>query len=258
MLDIHLHSEFSVDSVLKIEDIFRLKEKRKLKIVGISDHLDFVSRDQSYGRYSFDKIYSAVSPYFETFGRENVLVGAEITFQKKFFKEIKTFIDRTDVDYTIGSIHYVEDIIVSKWVIKNERKNLNKYFDTLADLVSSGLFNIVGHFDYFKKYISREDLYDENKYKEQFADIFDLMISKDVVLEVNTSGWRYFLFSPFPSLNMIKFYKERGGKLITIGSDSHRWYELGYRVKEIYEFLKEIGFNEIVFFRNKKIGAITL
>jgi len=45
-----------------------------------------------------------------------------------------------------------------------------------------------------------------------------------------------------PDLNVIKMYKDLGGKIITIGSDSHNAENIGTYSLQTQEILKEIGF----------------
>ena len=63
------------------------------------------------------------------------------------------------------------------------------------------------------------------------------------VLEINTSSHRYGLKDSTPSRDILKLYKELGGKIITIGSDSHKSEHLGAYIDEAKELLKEIGFD---------------
>ena len=257
MIDAHIHTQFSVDSSIKLEDLTRISLKRNIDIIGISDHLDFDPRDQSYGKYNFYSIKNGVTPFMEK-GNFSFLLGAEITFQKKYLKKIKNFLENTPIDFCIGSLHYINGTLISKWVTENEEKGFLPYFETLLDMVSSGMFDIVGHFDYFKKYLSNSSFYNEDDYREIITEIFDIMIKKDIVLEINTSGWRYFYFSPFPSLSLIKLYKERGGKLLSLGSDAHRWYEIGYRIEYVVDLMKQMGYSFLIYFKKRKMQELPI
>ena len=45
-----------------------------------------------------------------------------------------------------------------------------------------------------------------------------------------------------PSTDILKFYKDLGGEIITIGSDSHYLNHLNFKIDEMREFLKSIGY----------------
>ena len=52
--------------------------------------------------------------------------------------------------------------------------------------------------------------------------------------------------------DILKLYKELGGKIITIGSDSHKPEHLGAYIDEAKELLKEIGFDSFCTFEKMK------
>ena len=55
-----------------------------------------------------------------------------------------------------------------------------------------------------------------------------------------------------PAAEILKMYYELGGKVITVGSDSHRAKDVGRHIIYIYEELKKIGFKHICTFENMK------
>lgn len=77
------------------------------------------------------------------------------------------------------------------------------------------------------------------------------MIQDGKGIEINTSSHRYGLKDSTPSKDILKLYKELGGKIITIGSDSHKPEHLGAYIDEAKELLKEIGFDFFVHLKNE-------
>ena len=45
-----------------------------------------------------------------------------------------------------------------------------------------------------------------------------------------------------PSSEILKLYRELGGEVITIGSDSHNINHFGYKINDMRDFLKTIGY----------------
>ena len=72
------------------------------------------------------------------------------------------------------------------------------------------------------------------------------IIEHEKGIEHNTSSFRYNLKDLMPSKDILKFYKELNGEIITIGSDSHNVKHLGYKINEMKEFLKSIGCKNIM------------
>lgn len=67
-------------------------------------------------------------------------------------------------------------------------------------------------------------------------------------IEVNTSSWHYGLPDTMPSGDILRLYKDLGGRIVTIGSDAHTTKYLADHVKNSQSILKKIGFKEICTF----------
>ena len=76
------------------------------------------------------------------------------------------------------------------------------------------------------------------------------MISRNVALEVNLSTlWKGLGFS-MPDTRILSFYHDCGGRLVTVGTDSHSPEHIGECVDEIFPILKSIGLDNILVVRN--------
>ena len=71
-------------------------------------------------------------------------------------------------------------------------------------------------------------------------------------IEVNTSSYRYNLPDLTPSKRILKMYYDLGGRILTMGSDTHRIDQLKDHFEEIIIQLKEIGFTELYTFDKMK------
>ena len=69
-------------------------------------------------------------------------------------------------------------------------------------------------------------------------------------IEVNTSSHRYGLTDTMPSMNILKLYRQLGGEIITIGSDSHKPEHLGAYIRETQQMLKELGYKQFCTYEN--------
>ena len=77
------------------------------------------------------------------------------------------------------------------------------------------------------------------------------LIMNDKGIEINTSGLRYGLPYPHPNIEIIKRYKELGGKIITIGSDAHNSDDLAKDFDLVYDILRSLNIKEIAVFHNR-------
>ncbi|MFR3124535.1 MAG: hypothetical protein ACLTN0_03340 [Coprococcus phoceensis] len=61
-----------------------------------------------------------------------------------------------------------------------------------------------------------------------------------------------------PGMEILRMYKELGGRIITAGSDSHRPERIGYGFDRVYQMLKEAGFDSISIYKNRKYTAANI
>ena len=101
-----------------------------------------------------------------------------------------------------------------------------------------------------------EKSYDYNEYGELFDTILTKLISKGKGIEINTSPLRSGLADTNPNIQVIKRYNELGGKIITVGSDSHIPEDLGANFEDVINILKEAGFSYYNIFSSRKASEI--
>ena len=82
------------------------------------------------------------------------------------------------------------------------------------------------------------------------AAILEQVIADGKGIEVNTSGIRYGMGDFHPARQVLELYRDLGGTIVTIGSDSHKPEHLGSYLRAAQAELAEIGFAGITTFRN--------
>ena len=90
--------------------------------------------------------------------------------------------------------------------------------------------------------------------KPVIEEILNQVIRDGKGIEVNTSCHRYGLSDLTPSKDILQLYRELGGEIITIGSDSHKPEHIGAYISETMDDLKQLGFTE--FCTYKKMGPV--
>jgi histidinol-phosphatase (PHP family) len=74
------------------------------------------------------------------------------------------------------------------------------------------------------------------------SQILSRVIADGKGIEVNTSGWRYGLGAPQPTDDVLRLYRDLGGTIVTIGSDSHNPEHLGAYLRLAQDRLRALGF----------------
>lgn len=266
ILDFHAHSDFSVDGMSSIENYCKRAKALGFSQIGFTEHLDFNPVDLGYGEYDYEKNLSEILRIRGMFENDlKILFAAEVTYEKKFEKDIRVYLKNRRFDYRIGSVHLIDSKAISRideenyFAGKTEEEAYLPYFLELKNAAQSGMFDVIGHFDLIKRYgVTFFGKFNSGKYNSEITEILELMIKNNIALEINSSGLRQNPKETYPSLKIIKLYKELGGDLITIGSDSHSTEFLGSGTEDAIKIARSAGFDKIVTFENGRIGYIKI
>ena len=79
-------------------------------------------------------------------------------------------------------------------------------------------------------------------------EILKIVIADGKGIEINTSSHRYGLKDFTPSRDILRLYQELGGRIVTIGSDSHKPEHLGAFIDEAKLELTKLEFREFCTF----------
>ena len=259
--DYHLHSQFSADSDLDLDTICRTAVNKGIKEIAVTDHYDIDYMDDTI-EFILDKenYLNELEKYQQKFaGKLKIKKGIEMGLQLHIFEECDNYL-ADDFDFIIGSFHTVEkaDLYRGDFFRGYEQwEAYLQYLKTVLNVIKNyNNFNVIGHLDLVRRYgdfDSSPDLMENKTAAELVKEILKILIKKDKGLEVNTSG--YHLEdgkNPMPSWNILELYYELGGKILTLGSDSHYSAQIGYKFEETAEKLKEIGFKTLTTFTEGK------
>jgi len=96
------------------------------------------------------------------------------------------------------------------------------------------------------------------KWMPYIEPILQKLVERGVGLEINTSGVRQAPREPYPGLAVLTRYRELGGRVLTVGSDSHRVEQLGVGLDTGIKLAKEAGFKELTRFDCRRRVAVPL
>lgn len=253
--DFHVHSNFSYDCEVEPKEQIESAIDKKLKYICFTDHyetdeMNFINNTQKY----INKIGELKLIYKN---KIKILVGVEIGLDTNFKDNIINYTNNYKFDFVIGSSHkiYGNDPAMGEYFNnKTEKQAYLKYFESILENVKTfNNFNVYGHLDYVVRYGPNKNKYfDFSNYKDVFEEILKIIIQNGKGIEINTAGLRKNLGYPHPHKDILKMYKELGGEIITIGSDSHFSNHIGYKFDQVKKLLKDIGFKYYTIFDNQK------
>lgn len=253
--DIHSHSTLSPDGC----DLPMLMAERAcelgIKHFALTDHIE-CDKLESWDYFgAIERSHSAFLEIRERFaGRMEVYYGAELGQPLFAPEQAEKILAEHDFDFILGSTHRTRTY---SWVQEATRLEggvylyLDEYFEEELRLAEWGKFCSLAHLTFPLRFVEGA-VVDMTRYDAIIDKILETLIRQGIALEVNSSGLRKGLDAPMPSAGYIRRYCEKGGRMITVGSDAHRTADIGADIPECLDMLREIGFGEICVFRKKQ------
>lgn len=264
MQDLHLHSEFSFDSYTDPEENIKAAIRNNIKIMAFTDHMDNFCQNDRDISFDLEKYFSTIYKFREKYKNQiKILAGVEVGLAYENADKINQFIDENPFDFIIGSIHAVEfkDVWSNRKIIeKNPKYYFRKYYQYMLESIKSCKnFSVLGHIDYIDRYIKDKSVIpDFSFYEDLIEEILKELIKTNRGIEYNTAGFRNDLTHANPKDKILEKYKNLGGNIITLGSDSHFPDTISYKIDDGIKHLKDLGFDHISYFENKKEKIIEI
>lgn len=256
--DYHIHSNFSVDSKLTMEEIVIRSIELGLDEICFTDHVDYGVKNQYVDKQEVDypefiKEYNRLNTIYKD--KITLKLGLEFGVQLHTIDRYRDDMKKYDFDFILLSCHQIDnkELWLNQYQESKTQIEYNRgYYEYLYQLVDQfDDFSVMGHLDVIKRY-DQNGVLDDSHSMDIIDRILKRLIEKNKGLEVNTSSYRYNLPDLTPSTLILKRYYELGGRLLTMGSDTHKIENLKDHFEEIIIQLKEIGFTELYRFDKMK------
>ncbi|MFR7589954.1 MAG: histidinol-phosphatase HisJ family protein [Longibaculum sp.] len=256
-IDYHMHTYFSSDSQANPREHIKQAIKMGFDEICFTDHKDF--------HYPFCPFDLDAERYFEELkvlqdeyqDQIRIKIGVEMGLDVEYMNEIQDFVDAHDYDYVIGSIHVIHqkeffdpaDFFKGK---TKEEAHREFFSNTLECVQKFDCFNCLGHLDYICRYGPYDDKHVEHSFYQDIIDeILKTLIQKGKGIEVNTSGYRDLKTCGFPNFDIVQRYYDLGGRIITVGTDSHTSDRVGEHVEDVISHYQRIGFEDVSTFTKR-------
>ncbi len=176
----------------------------------------------------------------------NILLGIEYDYLSN--------VSCDGYDYIIGSVHYLlknGEYIFVDYSRERQIDSVNQYYGgdyyafiedyyaAVTDVYNKTKCDIIGHFDLVTKYNADGSLFDVNnpRYIKAWKRAADAIVKTPAIVEINTGGIaRGYLKEPYPSKEIIDYFKAKGKKMI-FSSDCHNKEFLLCGYEEVKKYL---------------------
>lgn len=264
--DYHIHTSYSDDSSHEMEDVIIDALELGLDEICFTDHVDYgvkIDHDANVKDNHENPVMNVDYPaYFREIAilkekyRDMITIkkGLEFGIQTHTINDFEKLYQSYEMDFVILSIHQVGDKEFWDYAFQKD-KSLEEYtfayYQELLEVVSSFKnYSVLGHLDMIVRY---------SEGKVPFASIegiikkiLEVVIEDGKGIEINTSSKRYGLDDLTPSRDILRLYRELGGKIITIGSDSHNKSHLGFAIDQTRAELARLGFESYCTYESMK------
>jgi histidinol-phosphatase (PHP family) len=252
LIDYHLHVVAHGDRPMTVENILTYCEvarERGIRQMGITEH----------DRYLDDIDLAAFQETREKFQDVELRLGIEIDFVPGKEEQMDHFATALPYDYIIGSVHRVggEEVdhpgheeIYEKW---DTYELYEAYYENVRKAALSGRFDILGHPDLIKifRHFPDEDI------TPMLEETADAVAESGIVVDVNAAGLRKPVDEIYPSRAFLEMFHRRGVPII-LSSDAHAPNEVAAGYEKSLELVRDVGYREVVTFKNGERGTLTL
>ena len=243
--DSHTHTHFSDDSDARLHEYCEHALEIGVKCITFTDHIDFNPHDNGYGYYNHEKFFAEFEAVKKRYGDRLILLsGLEFGEPHEYKKEFEQY-SAYPYDFMLGTIHFwMDDLFASEVVASGIpcEDAFDVYYMQMKNAIEYGGFDSMAHFDFPKRYYNKL-VFD----RDTVLDIFELMVKKNILLEINTSGLRKSIGKSLPDDELLELYALAGGKYYTFGSDAHTPLDLYKGFDYAEEKAKKFGLSQVVF-----------
>lgn len=263
--DYHVHSAYSDDSEYPLEQVIRDAVAMGMDEICLTDHVDYgikVDWDEGgeipyYGsrprmNVDYPRYMAQLHELQQRYGdRIRIKIGLEFGMQTHTIPRYRALFARYPLDFVILSIHQVDD--QEFWTQdfqcgRTQQEYHERYYEELLAVMQEYKdYSVLGHLDSITRY-DKQGVYPFRRVRPIVEQILRRAIEDGKGIEVNTSSHRYGLSDTTPSVEILKLYREFGGTILTIGSDSHAPAYLGTHITETRTLLRELGFRQFCTF----------
>ena len=256
-IDLHNHTTRCNHAEGTVDEYIQRAIELGIDIYGFSEHapMDF---DEKY-RLPFCDMQAYTNDILtakETYKNDiEILLGYEVDWLQGHMDER---VLNADVDYLIGSVHFIDKWgfdnpeFIGAWKNKNIDEIWQAYFEATEAMSKSGRFDIVGHLDLIKvfKFMPKQDV------RLLAKNVLKAIKTSNMVMEINTAGLRKPIGEMYPSRTLLEVAYALDIP-ITFSSDAHAVDQIGAGYDLATTLARDIGYTKAVTFKGRDKQMIT-
>jgi histidinol-phosphatase (PHP family) len=259
IVDTHVHTTDSPDASLTALELAGRAAAAGLGGVGFVAHVDFHPDDFCTGAFSAASYDGSFREAAAGEGGLILLKGVEIGEPHLFMDEAVVALQRFSYDYFTGALHWVGGRLVldaSTFEGGGTADLVEEYILDSIRIASESPIDILAHFGVWRRGLALagmdQDPDETLLWPGLLRRLFEAMMDRGIALEVNTAGLRRREAVTYPTPAVLRFYRNCGGSLVTLGSDTHAEPHVFFGLDRGAALLRSEGFEKAYCFRDRR------
>jgi histidinol-phosphatase (PHP family) len=273
LTDYHLHlrtdalnaSAAEHYTAANVERYRAVAEERGIAELGCSEHVYRFAQALEVWRHPFwiGYAHDDLDAYC-AFVREHtdLRLGIEADFVIGAEERMANLLEARDLDYVIGSVHFLRDHAVdtedySVWRTGRSPEEVwRRYFETIGEAARSGLYDVLAHPDLVKVW-GEEARRPQGDLRAYYELAMDGIAESGIAVELSTAGLRKRAGEMYPAPAFLEMALQAGAP-VALSSDAHRPEEVGADYEQALELLERLGVRELCVFdrRERRLRAL--
>jgi histidinol-phosphatase (PHP family) len=241
-----------------VERYLAAAEEAGVEELGVSEHVYRFAQALGVWRHPFweEQARDDLAAYCEFVRSTPLRLGIECDFVPGAEDRIANLLDAHDFDYVIGSVHFIGERAVDHegydvWDGDGDADAVwRRYFETVAEAVRSGLFDIVAHPDLVKVWGRARPL-PERDPRFFYEPAVEAIAETGIAVEISTAGLRKPVEEIYPAPPFAAMCVEAGAAF-ALSSDAHAPGQVGFGYERALELMGELGIAEICTFDRRR------
>lgn len=252
-IDLHNHTTLCNHATGSMEEYIKKAISLGINVFGFSEHAPMKNFEDGYRlqlnnkRYYEDSIKNLQIKYKKDI---TILLGYEVDYIEGDY--LLDEVINSDVDYLIGSVHYLDNwgFDNPEFINEYKKRNINTiwedYFKAIIQMAKSNKFDIVGHLDLIKVF----DFHPTSNIQPICHEALKTIKKSNMVIEINSAGLRKPVKEQYPSKELLQMIYELNIP-ITFSSDAHSVEQVGLFYDCTKKIAHDIGFTKCVTFQKR-------
>ncbi len=271
--------EFCDHATGTLADVVAAADRAGYHTFGVSEH---APRDGNHLLYAeeralgwtvdslkvlFERYTAAVDALARDVDRELVVLRgfeAEVVPEACWLDLMQGYRADGPFDYVVGSVHHVDELLIDGPAEVFERALAGRggleglcvrYYELVAEMIAALRPDVVGHFDLIRKNGHRYGDVDTSRVREAARRALTAAADHDVILDLNVSGPRKGLPTPYPAPWLVAEAHALGVPFC-FGDDSHGPEQVGLGIDLGRDYLLGLGVDTVAVLTRERDAVI--